>query len=68
MKVLLSSDPGSLDLLLQAATQIVTWLISTMTAFVTFVVTHPVVLMMFLVILISFAVGLLIRFMRNTGI
>lgn len=65
----LSQTPaaGSLDALLQAATAIVTWVITQMGAFVGFIVENPVVLMLFLLMLVGFAVGLLMRIWRSVG-
>lgn len=55
------SDSGSLAAVLQAATQLVTWMITTMGSYLDFVTSNPVVLMMFLVLLIGAAMGFLMR-------
>lgn len=65
----LASTPaaGSLDALLAAAGSIVTWVITQMGAFVSFIVENPVVLMLFLLMLVGFAVGMLMRIWRSVG-
>lgn len=58
-----SSTPanGSLQSILQAATELLTWFITSMGSFLSFVVDNPVVLMMFLILLVGSAVGMLMR-------
>lgn len=66
LRLLLSStpDPGSWDGLIEAGTKLVTWLITTMTSFVTFMLAHPILMVGIMIGIISFAVGLLVRFVR----
>lgn len=59
---------GDLSNILSAATQMVTWIVTTMTSVVSFVVDNPVVLSLFLLMLISFAVGIFFRIWRSTGV
>ena len=58
-----SSSPssGSLSAILQAATELLTWFVSSMGKFLDFVTSNPVVLMMFLILLVGSAVGMLMR-------
>lgn len=56
-----SSDSGSLTAILAAATQLLTWFITSMGSFLSFIVDNPVVLMMFLILLVGSAVGMLLR-------
>lgn len=65
-----SSAPanGSLSAILAAATELVTWVISAIGQFLNFIVANPVILVLFIVMLVSFAVGLLFRIWRSTGV
>lgn len=56
-----SGDAGSLANILAAATQLLTWFITSMGSFLSFVVDNPVVLMMFLILLVGSAVAMLMR-------
>lgn len=60
---LLSATPGndSLAGLLQNATSVVTWIISTMGSYLTFVLDHPAVLMMFMLLLAGSGISFLLR-------
>lgn len=62
------SDASSLADILSAATQLVTWLITTIGSFLSFITSNPVILVLFLMMLASFAVGLLFRIWRSTGV
>lgn len=59
---------GDLSSILSAATQLVTWLITTIGSFISFIVDNPVILVLFLMAIISFAVGLLFRIWKSTGV
>lgn len=59
---------GSLSAILAAATELVTWVISAIGQFLNFIVANPVILVLFIVMLVSFAVGLLFRIWRSTGV
>lgn len=71
-KVLLSSGEaasnGNLSAILQAATDLVGWIVKTLGSFLTFIVDNPVILVLFLMMLVSFAVGILFRIWRSTGV
>lgn len=66
----LSTTPadGSLQAILSAATQLVTWIVTTLAAFLNFIIQNPVILVLFLMMLVSFAVGILFRIWRSTGV
>lgn len=67
--ILLSgTSPGDLASILSAATQLATWIITTIGSFLTFIIEHPVILVLFLMMLVSFAVGILFRIWRSTGV
>lgn len=64
MFALLSSSAGSsgtLSDLLSAATTLLEWFITSMGKFLQFIVTNPVCLMMFLILLVGSAVAMLFR-------
>lgn len=63
-----STSPGDLGSILSAATQLVTWLITSIGSFLDFIIDNPVILVLFLMMLCSFAVGLLFRIWRSTGV
>lgn len=65
-----SSSPanGSLSSILTAATELVTWIITSLGSFLSFIVDNPVILVLFLMMLVSFAVGILFRIWRSTGV
>lgn len=56
-----STSSGSLTAILQAATELLTWFVTSMGSFLNFVTSNPVVLMMFLILLVGSAVGMLMR-------
>lgn len=60
-------DPGSWDGLISAGTKLATWLITTMTSFVDFMLSHPILMFGVIISLLSFAAGLLSRFIRIGG-
>lgn len=59
---------GSLTQILSAATELGTWIISMVGQFLTFITSNPVILVLFLMMLVSFAVGILFRVWRSTGV
>lgn len=68
MTGLLLTSAGDLASILSAATQLATWVITTIGSFLTFIIDHPVILVLFLFMLVSFAVGILFRIWRSTGV
>lgn len=63
-----SSSSGDLSAILSAATSLATWIISTIGSFLNFIIDNPVILVLFLMMLVSFAVGMLFRIWRSTGV
>lgn len=61
-------DNGSLSSILTAATELVTWVITSIGSFLSFILQNPVILVLFLMMLVSFAVGILFRIWRSTGV
>ena len=62
---LLTSSGGSLTDLLSAATEMFTWFISSMGSLVTFIVGHPIILVMFLILLSGAVVGMFMRIWKS---
>lgn len=58
---LTATDASSMDGLLQEATKLVTWIITQMGSFLTFITTNPIVLVMFLLLLAGAGIGFLMR-------
>lgn len=56
-----SGDSGSLASILAAATQMLTWFITSMGSILTFIIDNPVCLMLFLILIVGSAVGMLFR-------
>lgn len=52
---------GSLSDILSAATEFVTWVITTMTSYLTFVTSNPVILAFFIITIAGAGVGFLMR-------
>lgn len=53
--------PGSLTALLKAATELLTWFITSMGSLITFILNQPAILMMFLILLVGSVVAMLFR-------
>lgn len=58
---LTETNAGTMDGLLQEATKLVTWIITQMGSFLTFITTNPIVLVMFLLLLAGAGIGFLMR-------
>lgn len=63
-----SGTSGSLTDILSMATELSTWIISTMASLVSFITGNPVILVLFGAMLFSFMVGVFFRIWRSTGI
>lgn len=61
----LTSAAGSLADLLSAATEMFTWFITSMGSLVTFIVGHPIILVMFLILLCGAVVGMFMRIWKS---
>jgi len=62
---LLTSASGSLADLLSSATEMFTWFITSMGSLVTFIVGHPIILVMFLILLCGAVVGMFMRIWKS---
>lgn len=56
-----SSSAGDLSSILASATQLLTWFISSMGSILTFIIDNPVCLILFLILIVGSAVGMLFR-------
>lgn len=65
--VLASADASSVSGLLQIAGELVTWLITQMTALITFITGQPVILIGMVITLAGLAVGMLMRIWHSAG-
>lgn len=61
MGILLSSTNTGLSDILSSATQMLTWFIKSMGSILSFITSNPVCLMMFLILIVGSAVGMLFR-------
>lgn len=59
--VALAADASSVDGLLSMATKVVTWIVTTMGSYLTFITDNPIILLMALVMLCGLGVGMLFR-------
>lgn len=62
-----SSDAGSVAGLLDMAGQLFTWLITQMTALVTFITSHPIILIGMVISLGGLVVGMFMRIWHSAG-
>lgn len=63
--VLATSTPGSFSDILANATEVFTWFITSMGSLVTFVLAHPIVLMMFMILLTGSVIGMFMRLWKS---
>lgn len=63
--MLATSDPGSFSAILANATEVFTWFITSMGALVTFILAHPIVLMLFMVLLSGSVIGMFLRLWKS---
>lgn len=59
-------NTGSLADILSAATEMFTWFITSMGSLVTFIVGHPIILVMFLILLCGAVVGMFMRIWKSS--
>lgn len=60
-------DTSTIGGILSSAGEIVTWVITQMGSFLTFITGNPIILMLFLLTLVGFSVGMLMRIWRSVG-
>lgn len=65
MGVLLTADASSITGLLQMATEMFTWFITSMGTLVTFIIDHPIVIVGFLILLVGAVVGMFMRIWKS---
>lgn len=56
-----SASSGSLSSILSSATEMLTWFITSMGSILNFIIDNPVCLMLFLILIVGSAVGMLFR-------
>lgn len=61
MGILAASDASTISGLLDLATQLLTWTITSMTSIVNFITSNPIILIMAIIMFVGFAVGMLFR-------
>lgn len=66
LPALLTSTAGSLADLLSAATEMFSWFITSMGSLVTFIVSNPIILVMFLILLSGAVVGMFMRIWKSS--
>lgn len=60
-----STDAATMEGILALATQIVTWVITTMGSYLKFVTDNPIILFLFLVSIAGMGIGFLMRIWKN---
>lgn len=61
MGIALSSDASTLSGLLELATQVVTWLVTTMGSYLNFITNNPIILLMAIIMIAGLGIGMLFR-------
>lgn len=61
MGIIATADVSTLGGLLSLATELVTWLITTMTSYLTFITSNPIIFVMFVIMIAGLGVGMLFR-------
>ena len=54
--------------ILEQATALLNWVVTSITTILAFIIANPVILVLFLMLLVSFAIGILFRIWRSTGV
>lgn len=65
--LLASEGAGTITGLLKMATELLTWLITSMGSVITFITSNPIILIMLLVSLCGLVVGMLFRIWHSAG-
>lgn len=58
---------GSLSDILSMATELLTWVITSMGSIITFISSHPLILIFMIITIVGFAVGMLMRIWHGVG-
>lgn len=61
MTLLATTNPGTMTSLLQSASSMLTWFITSMGSLLSFILDEPAILMMFMILLVGSVVGMLFR-------
>lgn len=61
MGIIATADTSTLGGLLSLATELVTWLITTMGSYLTFITENPIIFVMFIIMIAGLGVGMLFR-------
>ena len=61
MGVTLTTDASTMGGLLKLATEVVTWLVTTMGSYLQFITDNPIILMMAIIMIAGLGVGMLFR-------
>ena len=61
MNLVATADASTVTGLLEIATELLTWLITSMTSLITFITGHPIILMMMVFTLVGLVAGYLFR-------
>ena len=59
--LLTTTTPGTMSSLLESASSMLTWFITSMGSLLTFILGQPAILMMFMILLVGSVVGMLFR-------
>ncbi len=65
--MLMAAEAGTISGLLKMATELLTWLITSMGSVITFITSNPIILIMLLVSLCGLVVGMLFRIWHSAG-
>ena len=65
MPYLTAADNSSMEGLLAEATKVVTWIITTMGSYVTFIISHPIVMIGFIITIAGVGLGFFFRIFRS---
>lgn len=63
--LLATTTTTTMSSILETATEVLTWMITSMTSLMTFITNNPVILVMFMVFLVGAAIGMLMRIWKS---
>lgn len=66
-RLLLTGGSADLSSVTDMATQLLTWVITSMGSLLTFIRSNPEIMIWFIVAIVGFAVGMLMRIWRSVG-
>lgn len=65
--LLTSGEASSLTDILSMATELLSWVITSMTSIITFIGSNPLILIFMIITIVGFAVGMLMRIWHGVG-